>query len=60
MPHDAKWRYFWAIGERSESDRKYLPPKLVPKDILGIIIIIIIIIMIGFEEKMDNWGNNMI
>ncbi len=37
IPHDAKWRYFWAIGERSESDRKYEPPKLVPDDIPGTI-----------------------
>ena len=31
-PADAKWRYFWRIGQRPEGDRTFDPPKHSPKD----------------------------
>lgn len=30
--YDAKWRYFWRIGERPVGERSYDPPKCIPKD----------------------------
>ena len=44
---DAKWRFFWAIGERPEEVSQDIP-KIIPE---------------GFEDweqKMDKWGNMMI
>jgi isopenicillin N synthase-like dioxygenase len=44
---DAKWRFFWSIGERP-SEKKEEFPKTIPK---------------GFpdwEPKMDKWGYKMI
>ena len=32
-PYDAKWRYFWRIGERPTGDRTLDPPKYIPKDV---------------------------
>lgn len=32
-PYDAKWRYFWRIGERPAGDRTLDPPKYIPKDV---------------------------
>ena len=31
-PYDAKWRYFWRIGERPSGDRTLDPPRYIPKD----------------------------
>jgi len=31
-PYDAKWRYFWRIGERPAGDRSLDPPRYIPKD----------------------------
>ncbi|CAI2373022.1 unnamed protein product [Moneuplotes crassus] len=45
--HDAKWRYFWHIGERPE-DKKQLYENIVPGDISD------------WEPKMNKWGNMMI
>lgn len=45
--YDAKWRFFWAIGERPAEVKNDIP-KVIPR---------------GFpkwEEKMDKWGNMMI
>ena len=45
--HDAKWRFFWPIGERPEELENEIP-KVYPE---------------GFpewEQKMDGWGNHMI
>lgn len=44
---DAKWRFFWPIGERPQSIRNDLP-KVIPENFPT------------WEEKMDSWGNNMI
>ena len=44
---DAKWRYFWPMGERPEEITNDVP-KHIPE---------------GFpewEEKMDGWGNGMV
>lgn len=32
-PYDAKWRYFWRIGERPVGDRDLDPPRFIPKDV---------------------------
>jgi len=32
-PYDAKWRYFWRIGDRPVGDRTLDPPKFIPKDV---------------------------
>lgn len=32
-PYDAKWRYFWRIGERPPGDRTLDPPRYIPKDV---------------------------
>lgn len=32
-PADAKWRYFWRIGERPAGDRTFDPPHYIPEDI---------------------------
>lgn len=32
-PYDAKWRYFWRIGERPDGDRTLDPPRYIPKDV---------------------------
>ena len=45
--YDAKWRFFWPIGERPEAVRNDLP-KVIPES------------MPQWEEKMDSWGNHMI
>eukprot|EP00349_Pseudokeronopsis_sp_Brazil_P010629 CAMPEP_0202977828 /NCGR_PEP_ID=MMETSP1396-20130829/84480_1 /ASSEMBLY_ACC=CAM_ASM_000872 /TAXON_ID= /ORGANISM="Pseudokeronopsis sp., Strain Brazil" /LENGTH=237 /DNA_ID=CAMNT_0049716641 /DNA_START=208 /DNA_END=923 /DNA_ORIENTATION=+ len=45
--HDAKWRFFWPIGERIPEERAR-QPKVIPK---------------GFPEweaRMDGWGNTML
>jgi isopenicillin N synthase-like dioxygenase len=44
---DAKWRYFWHIGERPE-ERKEANANIVPADFPE------------WEQKMDKWGNMMI
>lgn len=44
---DAKWRFFWHIGDRPE-DRKSLYANVVPEDFPD------------WEEKMNKWGNMMI
>ena len=47
LDNDAKWRFFWPIGERPEAIRDEIP-KVIPS---------------GFPEwetKMDSWGNHMI
>ena len=44
---DAKWRYFWHIGERPE-DKKALYENIVPGDLPD------------WQPKMDKWGNMMI
>ena len=47
LDNDAKWRFFWPIGERPEAIRDEIP-KVIPS---------------GFpdwETKMDSWGNHMI
>lgn len=42
--YDAKWRFFWAIGERSEEDTL---PKVLPERFPE------------WEAKMNKWGNMM-
>jgi len=44
---DAKWRFFWPIGERPENIRNDLP-KVIPENFPE------------WETKMDLWGNHMI
>ena len=44
---DAKWRFFWHIGDRPEG-RKALYPNVVPDDFPE------------WEDKMNKWGNMMI
>jgi isopenicillin N synthase-like dioxygenase len=44
---DAKWRYFWHIGERPE-DKKALYENVVPEDFPE------------WESRMNKWGNMMI
>jgi isopenicillin N synthase-like dioxygenase len=44
---DAKWRFFWAIGERPVEDGENIP-KVVPSAFPE------------WEEKMNKWGNMMI
>jgi isopenicillin N synthase-like dioxygenase len=45
--HDAKWRYFWHIGDRPE-EKKSAYANIVPEDIPD------------WEKKMDKWGNMMV
>jgi isopenicillin N synthase-like dioxygenase len=44
---DAKWRFFWPIGERPAEVRDDLP-KTIPEEFPE------------WEEKMDSWGNHMV
>lgn len=44
---DAKWRFFWPIGERPEEVNNDLP-KVIPKDVPE------------WESTMNSWGNHMI
>jgi isopenicillin N synthase-like dioxygenase len=44
---DAKWRFFWAIGERPEEVSKDIP-KVIPRDFPD------------WESKMDKWGYMML
>ena len=44
---DAKWRFFWPIGERPAEIRNDLP-KVIPEAFPD------------WEQKMDSWGNHMI
>lgn len=44
---DAKWRFFWPIGDRPAEIKNNLP-KVIPEAFPQ------------WEEKMDNWGNHMI
>jgi len=44
---DAKWRFFWPIGERPSEVRNDLP-KVIPEEFPD------------WEAKMDSWGNHMI
>ncbi len=44
---DAKWRFFWAIGERPDEVAQDIP-KVIPEEFPD------------WEEKMDKWGNMMI
>ena len=45
--YDAKWRFFWPIGERPQEVNNDLP-KVYPKDFPE------------WEERMDGWGNHMV
>lgn len=45
--YDAKWRFFWPIGERPEEMRNELP-QICPDG------------FVDWEEKMNGWGFNMI
>ena len=45
--YDAKWRFFWPIGERPAEVRNYLP-KVIPEGYSE------------WEERMDSWGNHMV
>lgn len=45
--YDAKWRYFWPIGDRPEEVRNDLP-KTIPDNFPD------------WELKMDQWGNHMV
>lgn len=45
--YDAKWRFFWPIGERPEEIKNDIP-KVYPKNFPD------------WEQKMDKWGNMMI
>ena len=44
---DAKWRFFWPIGERPEDVENDLP-KTIPDEFPD------------WENKMDTWGNHMV
>lgn len=44
--YDAKWRFFWNIGERP-SERQNVYPKVVPEDFPE------------WEERMDTWGGRL-
>ena len=44
---DAKWRFFWPIGDRPSEIRNDLP-KVIPKDFPE------------WEQRMDSWGTHMI
>ena len=44
---DAKWRFFWPIGDRPEEMKNDIP-KTIPEDFPE------------WETKMDNWGFKMI
>lgn len=47
VEYDAKWRFFWSIGERPECLENEIPkvyPKAFPE----------------WEDKMNSWGNHMI
>ena len=46
--YDAKWRFFWRIGEKPSGDRMIDPPKTIPKDFEN------------WETIMDRWGNLML
>ncbi len=45
--YDAKWRFFWPIGERPQEVRNDLP-KTIPENFPQ------------WEEKMDRWGHHMV
>jgi isopenicillin N synthase-like dioxygenase len=45
--YDAKWRYFWKIGERPEEASDNFP-QVLPKDFPE------------WEEKMDKWGYKLL
>lgn len=45
--HDAKWRFFWPIGERDGKMENDLP-KTIPEEFPE------------WEKKMDTWGNHMV
>lgn len=45
--YDAKWRFFWPIGERPAEVRNDIP-KTFPENFPQ------------WEEKMDGWGNHMV
>ena len=47
VENDAKWRFFWPIGERPESLQNEVP-KVYPANFPQ------------WEEKMDQWGNHMV
>ena len=47
IENDAKWRFFWPIGERPESLQNEVP-KVIPEGFSD------------WETKMDSWGNHMI
>ena len=44
---DAKWRFFWPIGERPSEIKNDLP-KIIPQSFSD------------WEQRMDSWGNHMI
>jgi len=45
---DAKWRFFWRVGEKAFDDAFVDPPKTLPKDFPE------------WEPTMDRWGNLML
>jgi len=46
--YDAKWRFFWRIGDKPLGDRMIDPPKTIPKDFAN------------WEPTMDRWGHLML
>ena len=46
--YDAKWRYYWNIGERRDDSMDRFP-QVIPAQGID-----------GWEEKMDKWGNQLI
>jgi len=47
LDYDAKWRFFWPIGDRPEEMKNDIP-KTIPEDFPE------------WETKMNNWGFKMI
>lgn len=47
LSYDAKWRFFWPIGDRPSEIRNDLP-KVIPSAFPE------------WEQKMDSWGHHMI
>jgi len=45
---DAKWRFFWRVGEKAFDDKMIDPPKTLPKDFPE------------WETTMDKWGHLML
>lgn len=46
--YDAKWRYYWNIGERP-ADALEVFPQIIPAQGID-----------GWEDKMDKWGNQLL